>query len=447
MEEIWDLSGIYKPVGWTTPVRHPHPKRDLISEISFNVEVRPVNDPPRIVDAPDVVQFNETELVQFQLIAEDIEDNPNELSFTLLDDESVLDRGAQFTDNGDGTASFTWQTGYDDGNRYVLIIMVMDSGGGIDAIALRINVINLNRPPGLRERIGDIEFDEDDDEHQITILNDHFTDPDGGNLLYEVQAVEGIVSRIDDESNLYLQPWGNWNGETDLIITASDGEISVNDTIHVMVNAINDLPTPFNLLSPANSDTVWSRQLVGFRWETSIDEVEDSTITYSLQLELSRNNVLWFRGIEDTTYYVEREQITDENQYQEFTWTVWAYDGIDSTSSNERFNLIVPPLLAIRDIVDILPIELSLGPIYPNPFNEVITINFALPVATKAVLSIYDPLGRQVVTLESGDLSAGRYSYQWNGINQKGQKVSSGLYICRLITTNEVLMQRLVLLR
>ncbi len=66
---------------------------------------------------------------------------------------------------------------------------------------------------------------------------------------------------------------------------------------------------------------------------------------------------------------------------------------------------------------------------YPNPFNPTTTLRFDLPRnASNVRLVVYDILGREVVTLFAGDLTAGRYSYQWNGKNRFGSPVPSGIY-------------------
>ncbi|NOX90155.1 MAG: T9SS type A sorting domain-containing protein [Calditrichaeota bacterium] len=76
-----------------------------------------------------------------------------------------------------------------------------------------------------------------------------------------------------------------------------------------------------------------------------------------------------------------------------------------------------------------LPDKFQLYNNFPNPFNPSTTLKFDLPKSTANVqLVIYDILGRRIATLFSGDLTAGRYSYLWNGRNQFGNAVPSGVY-------------------
>ena len=78
------------------------------------------------------------------------------------------------------------------------------------------------------------------------------------------------------------------------------------------------------------------------------------------------------------------------------------------------------------------PMAFELGQNHPNPFNPSTTITFALPEASEVTLQIYNLRGQLVRTLHSGALAAGRYSLVWNGADESGASVSSGVYIYRL---------------
>jgi len=68
---------------------------------------------------------------------------------------------------------------------------------------------------------------------------------------------------------------------------------------------------------------------------------------------------------------------------------------------------------------------------FPNPFNPVTTIRYVLPRDVKVRLVIYDITGRRVRTLVNQKQTAGEYSVQWDGTNNQGQRVSSGVYFYR----------------
>ncbi|MCF7885748.1 MAG: T9SS type A sorting domain-containing protein, partial [Candidatus Marinimicrobia bacterium] len=79
-----------------------------------------------------------------------------------------------------------------------------------------------------------------------------------------------------------------------------------------------------------------------------------------------------------------------------------------------------------------LPSEFSLEGNYPNPFNPITNIKFALPKAANVKLTVYNMLGQKVKTLVSKDMKAGRYNVQWNARNELGTRVASGLYFYRM---------------
>ena len=80
-----------------------------------------------------------------------------------------------------------------------------------------------------------------------------------------------------------------------------------------------------------------------------------------------------------------------------------------------------------------LPQVFSLSPNYPNPFNPSTTIKFQLPekngtATVRTVLRVYDILGRRVRTIVDEDMSPGFYTKQWDGLNDNGVGISSGVY-------------------
>ena len=81
---------------------------------------------------------------------------------------------------------------------------------------------------------------------------------------------------------------------------------------------------------------------------------------------------------------------------------------------------------------EILPEQFVLKQNYPNPFNPSTTILYQLPRAEKVRIIIYDLTGRQVRELLNENREAGSYTVQWDGRNQGGQMVASGLYIYQI---------------
>ncbi len=94
-----------------------------------------------------------------------------------------------------------------------------------------------------------------------------------------------------------------------------------------------------------------------------------------------------------------------------------------------------------------IPSNYALYPSVPNPFNPSTTISYHTPEATYVHLSVYDASGKRIKTIVNKRQDAGIYSVQWNGRNEAGGYVPSGVYIYRLETENYSEARRMVLLK
>ena len=93
------------------------------------------------------------------------------------------------------------------------------------------------------------------------------------------------------------------------------------------------------------------------------------------------------------------------------------------------------------------PLGFRLAPNYPNPFNPNTTITFTIPEAGMVSLAVYDINGRLVRTLVSRILSAGTFSETWNGRDDYGRPVSSGVYVSRLTQGSHSAVNKMVLMK
>jgi len=87
---------------------------------------------------------------------------------------------------------------------------------------------------------------------------------------------------------------------------------------------------------------------------------------------------------------------------------------------------------AVEAPSQMVPNSFSLENAYPNPFNPVTNIRFALPVSANVKLTVYNLQGAEVATLINGNLEAGSHQVQWNTTNNLNGSVSSGVYFYRL---------------
>ncbi|HTK80929.1 MAG TPA: T9SS type A sorting domain-containing protein, partial [Bacteroidota bacterium] len=84
---------------------------------------------------------------------------------------------------------------------------------------------------------------------------------------------------------------------------------------------------------------------------------------------------------------------------------------------------------------------------YPNPFNPTTTIQYALPQTANVSLSIYNVLGQHVRTLVEGTVTTGYHNATWDGRNDQGQTVHSGVYFYRLTTGQSSFVKKMLLMK
>ena len=108
-------------------------------------------------------------------------------------------------------------------------------------------------------------------------------------------------------------------------------------------------------------------------------------------------------------------------------------DGLESLSSEIAIALPPKPLTLYQN--------------YPNPFNPSTVIRFFLPKEATVSLVIYDAAGARVRSLCDGSRPAGYHSIPWDGLNESGGGVSTGVYFYRLLADKKVMTKKMVLLR
>ncbi len=94
-----------------------------------------------------------------------------------------------------------------------------------------------------------------------------------------------------------------------------------------------------------------------------------------------------------------------------------------------------------------LPRKFALLQNYPNPFNASTTISYLLPITGEVNLTIYNLLGQTVRTLVQGRQSSGSYIIIWDGKNQDGSSVSSGIYFYKLKMENFNQVRKMIFIK
>lgn len=103
--------------------------------------------------------------------------------------------------------------------------------------------------------------------------------------------------------------------------------------------------------------------------------------------------------------------------------------------------------ISLQDELHYTPPSYALWQNYPNPFNPATTISYDLPQTLQVRLVIYDLKGRQVRTLIDQRQMAGRYAISWDGHNDQGKAVASGVFLYRLQAGEFTQVRKMTMLR
>jgi hypothetical protein len=84
---------------------------------------------------------------------------------------------------------------------------------------------------------------------------------------------------------------------------------------------------------------------------------------------------------------------------------------------------------------------------YPNPFNPQTTISFSLAKSEQVSIEIFNIKGQKVKTVLDQLLTDGQHEVVWDGKNQYGKSVSSGVYFYRMQTTDYQAMKKMIMIK
>jgi hypothetical protein len=142
--------------------------------------------------------------------------------------------------------------------------------------------------------------------------------------------------------------------------------------------------------------------------------------------------------------------VTDTTTFDgDWTWetTYWyKVSAVDIHGNESEFTLLSPEQIT-GDDPEPIPLAAYIDQNWPNPFNPSTTIAFGLKRAGHTSLRIYDTAGRLVRVLVDEERPAGNYTEQWNGLDDRGSMVASGVYFYRLAAGSFLETRKMVLLR
>ncbi|MCK4537543.1 MAG: T9SS type A sorting domain-containing protein [Candidatus Krumholzibacteria bacterium] len=186
---------------------------------------------------------------------------------------------------------------------------------------------------------------------------------------------------------------------------------------------------------------------------------EQSYMPEGLELtwDQSMENDLWYyglyRGTSDDFIPAPGNLIATPTGLEyldgDWSWDVdyWYKISAIDIHGNESIFAVTGPGEITGDDPSPAPLATYLEQNYPNPFNPVTTIRFGLMEAGHVSLRIYDAAGRLVREMINGDIPAGHYNENWDGLSTDGSRAASGVYFYRLSTKSFAETRKMILLR
>ena len=254
-----------------------------------------------------------------------------------------------------------------------------------------------------------------------------------------------------------------FNNQLSDAVPASIVNLSNLQTLYVYNNQLTDLPDLSSITSLTDLQIQFNKftfediepnigvatftyspqDSVGTRMDTTV--TQGTGLTVSVSVGGTANQYQWMKngtdiaGAVSSSYTINSVDSSDVGSYEcRITNTIATL----LTLYSRPINVSLSGITGIPDHSTQIPRAFALHQNYPNPFNPSTTIEFSLPRSGYVTLLVYSTLGEEVATLVSENLSAGRYTAEWDA-----SAFSSGVYFYRLQAGEFVETKKLILLR
>ena len=234
---------------------------------------------------------------------------------------------------------------------------------------------------------------------------------------YSVNAfIDGeTIIQVDDFGDLYTLRDNPWNGEWQFV------------------------SLPWDFLTDADSAEVSQLLPWSLAWEGSVKDKEGNKSSF----DISRLRTIKWHTKPESDFLIDQYWNSPNNLWgppgQKAKPGVWAIDevtfclnqgtGITNADGEETT----------------VPLTYELKDAYPNPFNPSTTIEYGIPVSNKVSLIIYNEMGQRIRTLVDENRTTGTYKVVWDGKDDFGNAVSSGVYFCKMQSSHFTATKKLLL--
>lgn len=263
------------------------------------------------------------------------------------------------------------------------------------------------------------------------------------------------------EGDYYLGIWVNKDKEIEEAVDNNNTGYDGLTTVHVWP-PIPDLHADFlQVTDKTGPEISFSYTIENFGTKDVNETRKDKyfLIQESPYEEYSIGTSTFTQNIPKNDYITIQQTITvegvPEGLYRLKVHVDWANDIAEAYEENNvhyypgGYEIYIPP--SSTDVEDEevsqVPTSFKLHQNHPNPFNPETQISYELSETSHVRLSIYNLNGKQIKSLVNEVQQPGRYSYRWDGKDERGNDVVSGVYLCRLNSVGFQKTVRMVLIR
>jgi hypothetical protein len=273
-------------------------------------------------------------------------------------------------------------------------------------------------------------FDIPNSAYQFDGINDYIEVPNSTSLNFQSSCTINFWMNVDDffQREAYPLSHGNWENRWKVSITNKHIRWTIKTE-----QGIKDLDseTELELDSLYNITVLYN----GSDFEIYINGNLDALSTFSGSILQTNIN------------FMIAQVLPGNNQYN--------FKGILDNIRIYNYALSFSEIRNLYDIVSFvndpsvkyIPDQTILFQNYPNPFNSQTVISFQIKTATKVKLEFYDILGKKIQTLVDDFKSTGYYSESWDGKDENGLQVPTGIYFYRLKTNNYIQTKKLLIIK
>lgn len=199
------------------------------------------------------------------------------------------------------------------------------------------------------------------------------------------------------------------------------------------IDTLNTATVPVELYS---FNGIQIKNSVELRWETS---TESNNMGFDIERSNDNQHYTWigFIGGKGTTANPETYSFTDKNVGKNKYF--YRLKQID-TNGDFKYSQIIE--ICVEN-----PTQFKLFQNYPNPFNNSTSFEYEVPENKHVIIRIYNSLGQEVRTLVNKNIEAGWYKVTWDGFDDSGNELPSGLYIYCLNSKDIINFKKCLLLK